>query len=193
MPAPNGIEAILSNPDVQKITSKINPELVSHRKMAPALCGVFASPVTRLQEKDGFVFEIDTDARRQLPNIIHNKVQAVQGADATDENLLESYRKRRRIGIVFSGGPAPGGHNVIAGIFDAAKKANPDTQIWGFLMGPDGVIENRAVELTPERIQQYLNLGGFGMIKTGRAKIDTQKKMNLSRETCTSLGLYALL
>ena len=193
MSAPNGIEAILSNPDVQKITSKINAELVSHRKMAPALCGVFASPVTRLQEKEGFVFEIDIEARKRLPNIIRNKVQAIEGADAADEKLLENYRKQRRIGIVFSGGPAPGGHNVIAGIFDAAKKANPDTQIWGFLMGPDGVIENRAVELTAERIQQHLNLGGFGMIKTGRAKIDTPKKMTLSRETCKSLGLNALI
>jgi pyrophosphate--fructose-6-phosphate 1-phosphotransferase len=193
MSVPNGIEAILSNPDVQKITSKINAELVSHRKMAPALCGVFASPVTRLQEKDGFVFEIDIEAKKRLPNIIRNKVQAIEGVDAADENFSENYRKQRRIGIVFSGGPAPGGHNVIAGIYDAAKKANPDTQIWGFLMGPDGVIENRSVELTAERIQQHLNLGGFGMIKTGRAKIDTPKKMSFSRETCKSLGLNALI
>jgi len=133
MSAPNGIEAILSNPDVQIITSKINPELVSHRKMAPALCGVFASPVTRLHEKEGFVFEIDNEAKRLLPNIIRNKVQAVEGADASDINLSEGYRKQRRIGIVFSGGPAPGGHNVIAGIFDAAKKSQSRyADLWVF-------------------------------------------------------------
>jgi pyrophosphate--fructose-6-phosphate 1-phosphotransferase len=193
MSAPDGIVALLGKPEVQKMTSKINSELVSHRKMAPALCAVFASPVTRLQKKEGFVFEIDNEARKQLPNIIHNKVHAVESADPADEALSGDYRKERRIGIVFSGGPAPGGHNVIAGIFDAAKKANPNTRLWGFLMGPDGVIENRAVELTEERIRQYLNLGGFGMIKTGRTKIDTPKKMSLSRETCKGLGLTALI
>ncbi len=193
MSASIGIEALLSNPDVQKITSKINAELVSHREMAPVLCGVFDSPATRLTEKDGFVFEIDAEARKRLPNIIRNKVQVIEGVAAGDGKRLENYRRQLRIGIVFSGGPAPGGHNVIAGIFDAAGKANPDTRIWGFLMGPDGVIENRAVELTEERIRQHLNLGGFGMIKTGRAKIDTPKKMTLSRETCKSLGLNALV
>ncbi len=193
MSVSDGIVAILCKPEVQKMTSKINSELVSHRKMVPALCGVFASPVTRLQEKEGFLFEIDNEARKQLPNIIHNKVQAVESIDRSDETAVINYRKERRIGIVFSGGPAPGGHNVIAGIFDAVKKANPASRLWGFLMGPDGVIENRAVELTEERIRQYLNLGGFGMIKTGRAKIDTPKKMSLSRQTCKSLGLNALV
>jgi pyrophosphate--fructose-6-phosphate 1-phosphotransferase len=193
MSASDRIEAILCKPEVQEITSKINSELVCHRKMPPALCGVFASPVTRLQEKEGFVFEIDAEAKKQLPHIINNKVQVVESADPADETISADYRKLRRIGIVFSGGPAPGGHNVIAGIFHAAKKANPDSRLWGFLMGPDGVIENRAVELTEERIRQYLNLGGFGMIKTGRTKIDTPKKMSLSLETCKSLGLNGLV
>lgn len=193
MSASDRIEAILCKPEVQAITSKINSELVSNRKMPPVLCSVFASPVTRLQDKEGFVFEIDAEAKKQLPHIINNKVEAVVSGDAADENAAANYRKLRRIGIVFSGGPAPGGHNVIAGIFHAAKKANPDSRLWGFLMGPDGVIENRAVELTEERVQQYLNLGGFGMIKTGRTKIDTPKKMSLSRENCKSLGLDALV
>jgi pyrophosphate--fructose-6-phosphate 1-phosphotransferase len=193
MSASDRIEAILCKPEVQTITSKINSELVSNRKMPPPLCGVFASPVTRLQDKEGFVFEIDAEARKQLPHIINNKVEAVIRGDTAGETVAADYRKLRRIGIVFSGGPAPGGHNVIAGVFHAAKQANPDSRLWGFLMGPDGVIENRAVELTAERIQQYLNLGGFGMIKTGRTKIDTPKKMSLSRETCKSLGLDALV
>ncbi len=101
--------------------------------------------------------------------------------------------KKRNIGIVFSGGPAPGGHNVIAGLYDAAKKANPDSRVYGFLVGPDGIIENEAVELSDDLVNRYRNLGGFTMIKTGRTKIDSKEKMALSRETCRRLDLDALV
>ncbi|MGW8187594.1 MAG: 6-phosphofructokinase, partial [Desulfobacterales bacterium] len=71
--------------------------------------------------------------------------------------------------------------------------ANPDTKIFGFILGPDGVIENEAVELTAAQVDAYRNLGGFTMIKTGRTKIDTPQKMALSRETCKTLALDALV
>lgn len=194
MTEPNGIKAILNNPEIRKITSKVNTELLNRIKTKPAMCKVFSFSETRLHESDEYVFEVDSEAKKQLPNIINNKVQVIEGVGSpAGDKLSDTYTKRRGIGIVFSGGPAPGGHNVIAGIFDAAKKANPDTRIWGFLMGPDGVIENMSVELTAARVDRYRNLGGFGMIKTGRTKIDTPKKMALSRETCKSLGLDALV
>ena len=82
---------------------------------------------------------------------------------------------------------------MIAGLFDAAKKAHPDTKIYGFLMGPDGIINGDVVELTQDLVDRYRNVGGFTMIKTGRTKIDNQKKMSLSRETCKKLGLNALV
>ena len=94
---------------------------------------------------------------------------------------------------MFSGGPAPGGHNVIAGLFDAAKKANPENRIFGFLLGPDGIIENETIEITEEIVASYKNLGGFCMIKTGRTKVDTKDKMVLSKETCNKLNLVALV
>ena len=107
--------------------------------------------------------------------------------------MAERYTQRRNIGIVFSGGPAPGGHNVIAGLFDAAKRVNPENRVFGFRVGPDGVIENEAVEITRELVDAYRNLGGFTMIKTGRAKIDSKQKIDLSRQTCKALGLDALV
>jgi len=120
-------------------------------------------------------------------------VQKVVGIDSPDESFKKEYCKRRNIGLVFSGGPAPGGHNVIAGLYDAAKKANQNSKIYGFLLGPDGIIENEAVELTDDIVDAYRNLGGFGMIKTGRTKIDTDEKMALSRETCKQLELDAIV
>ncbi|OEU59626.1 MAG: phosphofructokinase, partial [Desulfobacterales bacterium PC51MH44] len=126
-------------------------------------------------------------------NIIDNKVQSVTGAEDLEESLKEKYCKKRNIGIVFSGGPAPGGHNVIAGLYDAAKKANPENKIYGFLLGPDGILENEAIEITDSLVYTYRNLGGFTMLKTGRTKTDTKEKMALSKETCKKLELDALV
>ena len=97
---------------------------------------------------DDIRFELEKEAEKQLPNIIGNRVQLVQGQDAPEGDTAGQYGKKRNIGIVFSGGPSPGGHNVIAGLYDAAKKANSETRVYGFLVGPDGIIENEAIELS---------------------------------------------
>ena len=187
------IENFIKKPEVQKVINPVNQELIERRGFVPDICEVFSSPYTALKETDEFNFFIDKEARKQLPRIIGNKVQMVVGVDSLDKATEKEFCKKRNIGIVFSGGPAPGGHNVIAGIFDAAKQANPDSKVFGFLLGPDGIIENEAIELTRDLVDAYKNLGGFGMIKTGRTKIDTQEKMDLSKETCKALQLDALV
>jgi len=187
------IEDLLKNPEVKKAADNINQELIERRKYIPPKCDVFTSSYTVLKDKDDFKFSIDRESRKQLPDIIDNKVQSIVGLDSAEESFKKRYSKKYTIGIVFSGGPAPGGHNVIAGLYDAAKKANPQTKIFGFILGPDGIIENEAIEITGSLVDSYRNLGGFTMIKTGRAKIDTKEKMALSRETCKNLGLDALV
>jgi len=195
MPNPKtpNLDALLQHPEVKQATSNINMELRERRAFVPPTCDAFSGRYTRLEECAAYRFEIDKDARRQLPDIIHNQVQAVKACEAVDDDFIAEYERRRKVGVVFSGGPAPGGHNVIAGLFDALKKANPDSTLYGFWLGPDGIIENEVVELTAERVDEYRNLGGFTMIKTGRTKIDTAEKMALSRETCKSLGLDAMV
>ena len=187
------IEDLLKNPEVKKAAGDINQELIERRKNIPPKCDVFTSPYTVLKDNDDFKFSIDREARRQLPNIINNKVQSIVGLDSIEESFKQRYGKKYNIGIVFSGGPAPGGHNVIAGLYDAAKKANSQTKLFGFLLGPDGIVENETIEITASLVDSYRNLGGFTMIKTGRAKIDTKEKMFLSKETCERLGLDALV
>ena len=187
------IEDLLKNPEVEKAASNINQELIERSKYIPPKCDVFTSSYTVLKDNDDFKFIIDREARKQLPDIINNKVQSIVGLDSPEESLKQRYGKKYTIGVVFSGGPAPGGHNVIAGLYDAAKKVNSETRIFGFILGPDGIIENEAIEITGPLVDSYRNLGGFTMIKTGRAKIDTKEKMALSRETCKSLGLDALV
>ena len=187
------LQEILTHPQVKKVLNDRNAEVVERTTYELPQCSVFAHPYTVLAETDEYRFELDQEAARQLPGIINNKVQLIEGRDSVDEATAEEFSKVRNIGIVFSGGPAPGGHNVIAGLYDAAKKANPQTRVFGFLVGPDGIIENEAVELTDQLVNRYRNLGGFTMIKTGRTKIDTSEKMALSRETCRKLQLDALV
>ncbi|MCJ7830846.1 MAG: 6-phosphofructokinase, partial [Desulfobacterales bacterium] len=191
--ASSDLGALLENPEVRQVTGNVNPELIERRNYRPPRCAVFAHPYTALAGTGDFRFDISREARKLLPDIVDNPVQSIVGLDQPDEALKARYCRKRNIGIVFSGGPAPGGHNVIAGLYDAAKQYNPDTRIHGFLLGPDGIIENERVEITGEMVDAFRNLGGFGMIKTGRTKIDSQEKMALSRRTCRELKLDALV
>jgi pyrophosphate--fructose-6-phosphate 1-phosphotransferase len=187
------LQEILEHPIVKKAVDDVNRELIERRAFVPPACKVFSYSYTVLEDTDRYRFTIDKEAERQLPKIIRNRVQVVRGKDKVAKSVVQRYSKPRRIGIVFSGGPAPGGHNVIAGLFDAAKRANPENRLFGFLVGPEGVVENEAIEITRELVDAYRNLGGFTMIKTGRAKIDSKQKVDLSRKTCKALGLDALV
>ncbi len=187
------LEEILNHPKAKKAIDDNNAEIFERRAYSPLRCEVFSNPYTVLRETDRYRFDLDRQAEKLLPDIIANKVQFIVGKDSLDADAARLYGKKRNIGIVFSGGPAPGGHNVIAGLYDAAKKANPDSKIYGFLVGPDGIIENEAIELSDDLVNRYRNLGGFTMIKTGRTKIDSREKMALSRETCRRLDLDALV
>ncbi|MDF1591076.1 MAG: 6-phosphofructokinase [Desulfobacterales bacterium] len=186
-------EKLLADKKVLEATDSVNRELLERRAYRPPICKVFKSSFTALAEDERYRFVIHNEARKKLPNIIENKVQAVVPAKSPDNAFISAYTQKRNIGIVFSGGPAPGGHNVISGLYDAAKKANPETRVYGFLVGPDGIIENEAIELSDELVDKYRNLGGFTMIKTGRTKIDSKQKMALSKETCKQLKLNALV
>jgi pyrophosphate--fructose-6-phosphate 1-phosphotransferase len=187
------VDALMNHPEIQRVIDCVNDETLERRAHVPLVCSVFSGAGTRLLDDDSYVFDIDREAKTKLPAIINNKVQKVVKTAASGDDPDAGNRKRRNIGVVFSGGPAPGGHNVIAGLFDAAWKANPENKIFGFLMGPDGIVENEYVNIDADLVNRYRNLGGFTMIKTGRAKIDTPQKMSLSKETCQNLDLDALV
>ena len=191
------IETLLNHSTTQRVTSDINRETIERRAFMPKKCQAFANGFTVLKEQPKYKFTNNRETEKILPDIIKNNVQKViagQNPENDEEpGNKELFLKRRNIGIVFSGGPAPGGHNVIAGIFDAAKKANTKSKIFGFIMGPDGILENRYVEITESLVDAHRNIGGFSMIKTGRTKIDSKEKIDLSRETCKRLKLDALV
>ena len=98
-----------------------------------------------------------------------------------------------RVGVVLSGGQAAGGHNVIAGLFDALKQINPSSRLFGFLGGPSGIIENRYQELAAEILAPYRNTGGFDLIGSGRTKIETPEQFEAALKSCLGLNLNGLV
>lgn len=98
-----------------------------------------------------------------------------------------------KVGVVLSGGPAPGGHNVIIGLYDGLKKLNKASRVFGFRKGPSGIIENKTLELTDKIVSKYRNTGGFDMIQSGRTKIETDEQFKSCFETVKKLDLDALL
>ena len=94
--------------------------------------------------------------------------------DAENGTLAKSERPLN-LGCVLSGGQAAGGHNVIMGLYDMAKRLHPDSKLFGFLAGPHGVFTNNWMEITEEYMALYRNMGGFDMIRAGRHKIETEE------------------
>jgi len=86
-------------------------------------------------------------------------------------------KKAVKVAVVLSGGQAPGGHNVIAGLLDGLKKANAKNKLYGFLGGPSGILENKLKEITPALMADYRNTGGFDLIQSGRTKIETPEQL----------------
>lgn len=99
----------------------------------------------------------------------------------------------KNVGVILSGGQAPGGHNVIAGLYDALKSANSDNKLYGFLGGPAGIIDGKYVEFTDSFIDEYRNTGGFDIIGSGRTKLETQEQFEKSLEVCKKLNLSAVV
>ncbi|WP_066627868.1 diphosphate--fructose-6-phosphate 1-phosphotransferase [Labilibacter marinus] len=97
------------------------------------------------------------------------------------------------VGLILSGGQAPGGHNVISGIYDGLKKLNPANKVYGFLGGPGGLVDNDYLELTDEIINHYRNTGGFDIIGSGRTKLEETAQFDQGLENCKALGIKALV
>lgn len=97
------------------------------------------------------------------------------------------------VGVILSGGQAPGGHNVISGIFDGLKALNPNNKLYGFLGGPSGLVEHKYIELTEEVVKEYRNTGGFDIIGSGRTKLEEEAQYEDGAEICKKLGINAVV
>ena len=97
------------------------------------------------------------------------------------------------VGVILSGGQAPGGHNVISGIFDGIKKLNKDSKLYGFILGPGGLVDHNYMELTADIIDEYRNTGGFDIIGSGRTKLEKEEQFEKGLEILKELNIKALV
>ena len=97
------------------------------------------------------------------------------------------------VGVILSGGQAPGGHNVISGLFDGVKRIHPESKLYGFLMGPGGLVDHKYIELTADIIDEYRNTGGFDIIGSGRTKLEKEDQFEKGYEILKELGIKALV
>ena len=109
------------------------------------------------------------------------------------EPATEANHKKMNVGIILSGGQAPGGHNVITGLFDQIKKLNPENRLFGFILGPGGLVDHNYMELTPEIIDEYRNTGGFDMIGSGRTKLEKVDQFEKGLEIIRELDIKAIV
>ena len=109
------------------------------------------------------------------------------------EPATEANTKKMNVGIILSGGQAPGGHNVITGLFDQIKKLNPENRLYGFILGPGGLVDHNYMELTPAIIDEYRNTGGFDMIGSGRTKLEKVDQFEKGLEIIRELDIKAIV
>ena len=105
----------------------------------------------------------------------------------------EPASAQMNVGVILSGGQAPGGHNVISGLFDEVKKLNPENRLFGFLMGPGGLVDHHYIEITDELLRNYRNTGGFDMIGSGRTKLETEDQFEKGLQIIRELGIKAIV
>lgn len=109
------------------------------------------------------------------------------------ESSKPSKMAKMNVGVILSGGQAPGGHNVITGLFDTIKRLNPENRLFGFILGPSGFVDHDYIEITEELVEDYRNTGGFDMIGSGRTKLDKEEQFEKGYEIVRELDIKAIV
>ena len=168
----------------------LSPLQEERLKYQPKLPSSLAGGISNLVYKEGSTTESVAN-QAEIKALFQNTYgkPVVTFSSSADTKLIEA----RNVGVILSGGQAPGGHNVIAGLYDALKQSNPNSKLYGFLGGPSGIIDGKYVEFTDEFIDEYRNTGGFDIIGSGRTKLETEDQFQKSLEVCKKLGITAVV
>ena len=151
-------------------------------KLPKALTGAVA-----VKEGEATQSVADQEAIKKLfPNTYG--MPLIQFVEGQAQNTAEM-----NVGVILSGGQAPGGHNVISGLFDGIKKLNPNNKLYGFILGPGGLVDHKYKELTADIIDEYRNTGGFDIIGSGRTKLEKEEQFEKGYEILKELGIKALV
>ena len=169
---------------------KLSPLQIERLKYQPKLPACLAKGINSLEMLEGAPTQSVRD-QAQINELFKNTYgKPVVTFKNTSKTSTSSVRN---VGVILSGGQAPGGHNVIAGLYDALKQANPANKLYGFLGGPSGIIDGKYVEFTDEFMNEYRNTGGFDIIGSGRTKLETEEQFKKSLEVCKNLNISAVV
>ena len=170
--------------------TELSPLQKARLKFQPVLPQTLASGITRLNLIEGKNTESVAD-QAEINKLFPHTYGKPTVTFEQSEN--ENNFAQKNVGVILSGGQAPGGHNVVAGIYDALKQANPENKLYGFLGGPAGIIDGKYIELTDEIIDSYRNTGGFDIIGSGRTKLETEEQFQSSWENCKKLNITGIV
>ena len=169
---------------------KISPLQIARYQYAPKLPGMLRNGISEICVKNGGATESVADQAKiqaLFPNTYGKNEIIFQKGQNTSET------KKQVVGVILSGGQAPGGHNVICGLYDALKATNPENVLIGFKGGPSGLLDNDFIVFEDDYINQYRNTGGFDIIGSGRTKLETQEQFAVVVENCKNHGVNALV
>jgi pyrophosphate--fructose-6-phosphate 1-phosphotransferase len=170
--------------------TNLSPLQIERLKYQPKLPSSLANGINHLVSQEGSVTESVAN-QEEIKSLFKNTYGKPTVTFKSSNETTSS--ETRNVGVILSGGQAPGGHNVIAGLYDALKQANPSNKLYGFLGGPSGIIEGKYVEFTDEFINDYRNTGGFDIIGSGRTKLETEEQFKSSLEVCKKLNISAVV
>jgi len=159
-------------------------------KYKPRLSSVISGDIGNIKVEFGDSTE-SIDYRKELKESFPHTYGKPLAKFVNGEN--KNVSKKINIGVVLSGGQAPGGHNVISGLFDSIKSANKDSKLFGFLRGPSGIIEGKMIEITKDFIDEYRNTGGFDMIGSGRTKLEKEDQFDVCIKVCKEKSIDAIV
>lgn len=169
---------------------KLSPLQIERYKYVPKLPGMLRNGINDICVKEGKETSSVADQEKikaLFPNTYGKKEIVFEKGKNT------SPAKKQVVGVILSGGQAPGGHNVVAGLFDALKATNKDNVLLGFKGGPSSLLEDKFVEITADFMDQYRNTGGFDIIGSGRTKLETEEQFKVAAEVCKKHGVTAIV
>ena len=168
----------------------ISPLQAARYQYNPKLPGMLRHGISEICVRSGGPTEsvADQDKIKALFPNTYGKNEIV-----FEKGVNTSENKKLTVGVILSGGQAPGGHNVICGLYDALKATNPENVLYGFKGGPSGLIEDDYIVFGDEYINQYRNTGGFDIIGSGRTKLETEEQFAIVVENCRKHGVNALV
>ncbi|MEE3424033.1 MAG: diphosphate--fructose-6-phosphate 1-phosphotransferase, partial [Erysipelotrichaceae bacterium] len=168
----------------------ISPLQVQRLKYSPKLPGMLRHGINEISVKEGEATQSVADQEKiaaLFPNTYGKKEITFEKGTNT------SVAKKQVVGVILSGGQAPGGHNVVCGLYDALKATNSENVLYGFKGGPSGLLEDNYLVFDDEYINQFRNTGGFDIIGSGRTKLETEEQFAVAAEVCKKHGITAIV